>query len=58
MRFGTWIERSLCRLGSIKAVATKLARSKLDLVGVEEVRWNKGGTVKVGDYNFFNGRGN
>ena len=26
---------------------------KLDLVGVQEVRWNKGGTVRAGDYNFF-----
>jgi hypothetical protein len=28
-------------------------RYKLDLVGVEEVRWDKGGTVRAGDCNFF-----
>jgi len=27
-------------------------------VGVQEVRWDKGGTVIAGDYNFFNGKGN
>ena len=24
-------------------------------MGVQEVRWDKGGTVRVGDYNFFYG---
>jgi hypothetical protein len=33
-------------------VARELARYKLDLVGVHEVRWDKGGTVRAGDYNF------
>jgi hypothetical protein len=33
-------------------VAKELARYKLDLVGVQEVRWDKGGTVRAGDYNF------
>jgi hypothetical protein len=40
------------------AVAKELARYKLDLVGVQEVRWDKGGTVRAGDYNFFYGKGN
>jgi len=26
-------------------------------VGVEEIRWDKRGTVREGDYNFFNGKG-
>jgi hypothetical protein len=34
------------------AAARELARYKLDLVGVQEVRWDKGGTVRAGDYNF------
>ena len=38
--------------------ARELARYKLDLVGVQEVRWAKDGTVTAGDYNFFHGRGN
>jgi hypothetical protein len=33
-----------------------LARYKLDLVGVQEVRWNKEGTVKAGDYSFSMGK--
>jgi hypothetical protein len=34
-------------------VARELAGYKLDLVGVQEVRWDKGGTVRAGDYTFF-----
>jgi hypothetical protein len=30
----------------------ELARYKLDLVGVQEVRWDKEGTVKAWDYSF------
>ena len=35
-----------------------LPRYKLDLVGVQEVRWEKEGKVKAGDYSFFYGKGN
>jgi len=31
-------------------------RYKLDLVGVQEVRWDRQGTVRAGDYNFFYGK--
>ena len=55
---GTWNVRSLYRAGSIQAAARELARYKLDLVGVQEVRLDKGGTVRAGDYNFFYGKGN
>jgi exonuclease III len=44
MRFGTWNVRSLYRIGSLKTVVRELVRHKLDLVGVQEVRWEKGGT--------------
>jgi hypothetical protein len=30
----------------------------IDLVGVKEVTRDKGGTVKVGDYNYYYGKGN
>jgi hypothetical protein len=39
-------------------VAKELARYKLDLVGVQKVKCDKGGTVRAGDYNFFKGKGN
>ena len=35
-----------------------MARYKLDLVGVQKVRWEREGTVRAGDYNFFYGKGN
>jgi len=33
-------------------------RYKLDVVGVQDVRWDKGGTVRAGDDDFFYGKGN
>ena len=38
---------------SLMAAGRELARYKLDVVGVQEVRWDKGGTVRAGDYDFF-----
>ena len=55
---GTWNVKSLYRAGSLTAAARELARYKLDLVGVQEVRWDRGGTVRAGDYIFFYGKGN
>ena len=42
---GMWNVRSLYRAGSLKAAARELTEYKLDLVGVQEVKWHKGGTV-------------
>jgi hypothetical protein len=39
--------------GSLTAAARELARYKLNLVGVKEVRRDRGGTLKTGDHNFF-----
>jgi len=33
-------------------------RHKLDVAGVQEVRRDKGGTERAGDYDFFYGKGN
>ena len=52
-RFGTWNVRSLYRLGSLKTTARELATYKLDLVGAQDVMWDKGTTVRAGDYIFF-----
>ena len=57
MRFGTWNVRSLYRVGSPRAAVRELVRYKLDLVGVQEVKWENGGTVRAGDYNFLYGKG-
>ena len=39
--------------GLFTIVARELARYKLDLVGVQEVRWEKRSTVRAGKYSFF-----
>jgi hypothetical protein len=56
MRFGTRKVRSVYRARSFTAAARELARYTLDLVGVQEVRWDREGTVTAGDYNFFYGK--
>jgi len=57
MKIGTWNVRDLYRAGSLKAAARELMRYKLDVVGVQHVRWEKVGTVRAGDYDFFYGKG-
>jgi hypothetical protein len=58
MRFGLWNVRSLYRAGSLMTVPKELSKCKLDLVGVQEVRWKGGGTKPVGEYTFFYRKGN
>jgi hypothetical protein len=52
MRFGLWNVRSLYRAGSLMTVSSKLARYKLDLVGVQ-VSWEGGGTEPTGESTHF-----
>jgi hypothetical protein len=57
MSFGTWNVRSLYRSGSLMTVARELPKYKLYLVGVQEIRWDKQGTVRAGEYTFLYGKG-
>jgi hypothetical protein len=57
-RFGTWNIRSFYRMGTLMIVSRQLSRYRLDLVGVQEVRWKGSGTVPAGEYTFFYGKGN
>jgi len=54
LKIETWNVRTFYRAGSFK----EAVRYKFDVVGVQEVRWDKGGTVRAGDYDFFYGKGN
>jgi hypothetical protein len=49
MRFDTRNERSLCRAGSLITATKELSKYKLDLVGVQEVRWDRDGTEPTGE---------
>jgi hypothetical protein len=55
MRFGTWNFRSLCTVDAIKSVVGELEKYKLDLVGVQDVRWEGEGYQTAA---FFYGKGN
>jgi hypothetical protein len=43
-------------IGLLRTVARELGKYKLYLVGVQEVRWEKGGTEWAEDYTFFYGQ--
>jgi exonuclease III len=58
MRFATWNVRSLCSVGAIKSVVGKLEKYNLDLVGVQEVRWEGEGYQTADNYTFFYRKGN
>jgi exonuclease III len=55
MRFGTWNVRSLYRAGLLITVATEISKYKLDLVGVQEVRWDR---EPAGECTFLYGKRN
>jgi exonuclease III len=57
MRFGTWNVRSMFRSGWLTVVAGEISKYKLDLLGVQEVKWGRGGTEPAGQYTFFYGKG-
>jgi hypothetical protein len=46
------------RAGSFRAIVEEISKYKLHLVGVQEVRWNGGGTEPAGEHTFFYGKGN
>jgi len=48
MKFSIWDVRSLYRADPLTAAARELTRYKLDLVGVQEVWWDREGTVRAG----------
>jgi exonuclease III len=50
MRLGTWNVRSLYGAGSLVTVSKEVSKYRLDLVGVQEVRWEGDGTERTGEY--------
>jgi hypothetical protein len=55
-----WTVISLYGADSLMTVAKNTSKYeyKLDLVGVQEVRWDRGGTEPAGEYTFLYGKGN
>jgi len=49
MRLGTLNVRSMYREGLLTAAARELAGYKLNLMDVQEVKWDKVGAEKAGD---------
>jgi exonuclease III len=58
LRFRIWNARSLYKAGSLMKVSKQLSKYKPDLVLVQEVRWEGGGTELAGEYIVFYRKGN
>jgi exonuclease III len=57
MRFVTWNVWSHRKVGEMNSVVGELGKYKLDLVGVQEVRWEVEGYEITGNYSFLYGKG-
>jgi hypothetical protein len=57
MRFGLWNVRSLYKADSLMTVSREPSRYKVDISGVQEVRWEDGGTEPVENTHFSTERG-
>jgi hypothetical protein len=55
---GMWHVRTLYRAGLLMTVSEEISKYKSDLVGVQEVRWYRGGTKPAGECMFFYGKWN
>jgi len=49
-RFGTWCVMSLYGADSLQTVASELAKCKLDLLTIKNVKWDKGGSEPANVY--------
>jgi hypothetical protein len=56
-QYWTWDIWSMYRAGSLMTVSREPSRCRLDLMGVQEVRWEGSGTAPVGEYTFCMERG-
>lgn len=55
MRFGNWNVWNLCSPRSLKTVARGQTKCRLDVVGVQDVRWDKGDSLPTGVFTLFFG---
>jgi hypothetical protein len=58
MGLGTWNIRNLYTAKSLVTVSKEVSKYKLDFVGMQDVRWEGGGTEPAEEYTFLYGKGN
>jgi hypothetical protein len=51
-RFGTWIVKNLCRVGSLTTVGREITKYKIDLMRIHKITWDMVGTKPTGNYIF------
>jgi hypothetical protein len=57
-RFATRKIRSLNRAGSFRTLAEEVSKYKLDLAGVQDIKWGRDDIETTGQYTFFYGKRN
>lgn len=50
VRIGTWNVNTLLRPGKVQEVAIELKRYKVDIAGLQEIRWSGEGKIDKGEY--------
>ena len=58
MGFGTWHAKSLYRTRALGLVTSDIDKCRMDLVGVQDVRWEGSGNLEPGNYTLLYGEGN
>jgi hypothetical protein len=52
------VKHPVYRADSLRAVVEEISKYRIGSVGVQEVRWDRGGTKPASEYTFFYGKGN
>jgi hypothetical protein len=52
-RFCTWYVKSQYKAGLLMTVWKEISKRKLDLLRIQEIRWKRVDTERVGKYTFF-----
>lgn len=50
MRLGTWNTRTLAEPGAVDILSEELCRYKMDVVALQETRWQLAGKLNTKDY--------
>jgi hypothetical protein len=50
---GTWNIKTLLKPGKIQELAEKLAKTRLEIVALQEIRWSGNGVIKKKDFSLY-----
>ena len=50
---GTWNIKTLLKLGKMRELAEELAKTRLEIVAIQEIRWSGEGIIKKKDFSLY-----